>query len=188
MKTKFILNGGFNPDNQVKDNSDFYKEILRDTSQKVSILIVPFAKEAEKVIPAVRRVSDSFNQSKRQKEISFITASEVTFVEDIKLSDIIYFQGGKTLKLMSVLKKYNKLENLFSGKIVAGESAGASVFGKFFYSASADSVFEGLGILPIKVIPHYKEEYKDVFTNFAEEFEVVCLEEYESKVFYFSIK
>jgi cation transport ATPase len=59
------------------------------------------------------------------------------------------------------LKKFPNLKELLNGKIIAGESAGVNVFGKFFYSPSVDKVGEGLGILPLKIIPHYSEQYKE---------------------------
>ena len=70
-----------------------------------------------------------------------------------------------------------------SGKIVAGESAGANVFGEFFYSPSADKIDEGLGFLPLKIIPHYSENYRGKLDNVGKKLESLLLPEYEYKVF-----
>lgn len=182
MKTKFILHGGFTPGNQQENNSDFYKEILKDAPEKVKVLIVPFAKDPERIPITTERVKGEFNAIKNGKEIDFEVANEESFLEQIKSTDIIYFQGGTTLKLLGVLKKFPEMKDLLAGKTIAGESAGANVFGRFFYSPSANVVSEGLGILPLKIIPHYKEEYKDIFKDINQDLESLILKEYEYKV------
>jgi peptidase E len=181
--TKLILNGGFNSGNEQEDNSDFYAEILKDAPEGAKVLIVPFAKDADRIPNSITKVKAGFNKSKWQDKIDFDVANEESFIEQIKSSDVVYLQGGRTLKLLSALKKFPDFKEAIKGKTVAGESAGANVFGKIFYSPSADGVFEGLSILPIKVIPHYKEEYRDVFKDAESELENLFLQEYEYKVF-----
>ena len=70
------------------------------------------------------------------------------------------------------------------GKIVAGDPAGGNVLCEFFYSPKTDEIFEGLGMMPIKMIPHYKEEYGDKFGVVGLDLEAVLLPEYTFKVFY----
>lgn len=182
MKTKFILHGGFTPGNQNENNSNFYKEILNGVSKKVKILIVPFAKDPERIPATTERVKGEFNAIKHDKELDFEVANEKSFLEQIKSVDVIYFQGGTTLKLLEALKKFPEMKDLLKGKIVSGESAGANVFGKYFYSPSANVASEGLGILPLKIIPHYKDEYKGVFKDVDQNLENLILKEYEYKV------
>jgi peptidase E len=184
MKTKFILHGGFTPGNQKEDNSPFYKEILRDVHEKAKILIVPFAKDIERIPVTTERVKGEFNQNKHQEELHFEVASEESFINQVISADIVYFQGGTSLKLLEALKKFPNLKDLLKGKIVAGESAGSNVLGKFFFSPSANTVFEGLGILPIKIIPHYKKEYDGKLDDFGSNLEDVLLPEYSCKIFY----
>lgn len=182
MKTKFMLHGGFTPGNLEENNSDFYKEILKDTPENTKILIVPFAKDIERIPITTERVKGEFNENKQQEKLEFEVANEESFIEQVKSADIIYFQGGTSLKLLEALKKFPTLKDLLKGKIVAGESAGANVFGKFFFSPSANGVFEGLGILPIKIIPHYKEDYKNVFKDVGQDLENLFLKEYEYRI------
>jgi len=185
MTTKFILHGGFAPKNENEDLSDFYKEMLKDAPQNATVLIVPFAKDIERIIPASERVKKELNENKWQDNLVIKVANEEDFVEQIKSADVVYFQGGKTLKLLEILKKFPNLELLLHSKIVAGDSAGANVFGKLFFSPSANGVFEGLGIFPFKIIPHYKEEYKNIFDDISDpNLENLFLKEYEYKVFY----
>src|SRR3989344_1167233 len=125
--------------------------------------------------------NSEFYKSKWQKEITFEVASEQSFVEQIKSADVVYFHGGTTLKLLEALKKFPNLKDILNGKIVAGESAGANVFGEFFYSPSTDKVDEGLGFFPLKIIPHYSEQYKGKLDGLGKELELLSLTEYEYK-------
>ncbi len=183
MKTKYILHGGFTPKNKNENNEDFYKEILKDAPEGAKILIVPFAKDIDRIPVSVARVTAEFNKNKWQEKFDFEVANEESFIKQIESSNVIYFQGGKTLKLLEVLKKFSNLKKMFEGKIIAGESAGANVLGKFFYSPSANGVFEGLGLLPIKVIPHYSLKYRDVFKDTGSDLDCLYLKEYQYKVF-----
>ena len=183
MKTKFILHGGFTKGKTEENNGEFYAEILKDAPEEAKILLVCFAKDDERIPIATERVKTEFNKSKWQKEITFEVASEGLFTEQIKFSDVVYFHGGTTLKLLEALKKFPNLKDLLSGKIVAGESAGANVFGKFFYSPSADKVEEGLGFLPLKINPHYSEIYRGKLDGVGQGLESLLLPEYEYKVF-----
>ena len=184
MKTKFVLHGGFTPGQSGEDNSEFYREILKDAPEGSKILLVCFAKDIEKVANATTKVIAEFNKSKWQKKITFEVANEPSFMEQVKSADVIYFHGGASLKFLEALKKFPNLKDLLEGKIVAGESAGANVFGKFFYSPSTDKVNEGLGILPIKITPHYMEEYKGKLDGVGQELETLFLSEYQFRVYY----
>lgn len=183
MKTKFILYGGFTPENKQENNNEFHKEVLKDAPENPKILLVCFAKNADRIPIATARVMSELNEVKWQKELVFDISKEESFIEQIQSADIVYLQGGNTLKLIDILKKFQGLKELFKGKIVAGDSAGANVLGVVFYSPSANGVFEGLGILPLKIIPHYSEKYKDVFNDIKLDLENLYLKEYELKVF-----
>ncbi len=183
MKTKFILHGGFTKGKTEENNGEFYAEILKDAPEGTKILLVCFAKDDERVPIATEKVKLEFNKSKQQKKITFEVANEEFFIKQVKVADVVYFHGGTTLKLLKALKKFPNFKDSLSGKIVAGESAGANVFGKFFYSPSADKVDEGLGFLPLKIIPHYSEPYKGKLDSVGKDLELLSLPEYEYKVF-----
>jgi peptidase E len=183
MKTKFILHGGFNPGQLNEDNSDFYKEILKDAPKDAKILLVPFAKEADRAAISVDKITQEFNRNGGEKHISIAVANEEDFMRRLKDADVIYFHGGTSLKLLEALKRYPNLKEPLKGKIIAGESAGANVWSKFFYSPRADVVSEGLGLLPIKMIPHFKKEYEGKLDNIGEGLETVSLVEYQFRIF-----
>jgi len=183
MNTKFILHGGFNKDKADEDNHVFYSEILKDTPDRLKILLVPFAKDADRIVPATEKISKEFRNSSPDKNLQIDIATESDFLYQLENTDVIYFHGGRTLKLLESLRKFPQLGELLEGKIVAGESAGANIFAKFCYSPNADVVTEGLGILPIKIIPHYIEKYEDKLNNIGSGLELVLLAEYQYKVF-----
>jgi peptidase E len=184
LKTTFILYGGFTPNEQHDGNADFSREILKYAPENPIVLLVPFAKESDRVIPTTERTTNELNAQKWQKNIRYEIATEEKFVEQINSADVIYFQGGASHRLLDVLKKYSDLGELLKGKIVAGDSAGANALSTFFYSPSSDEVCEGLGILLIKVIPHYKEEYQYKLDDAGTDLEKVFLPEYTYKVIY----
>ena len=187
MKTKFVLNGGFSPEKEKVeiDRSAFYREILREAPEGAKVLIVLFAKDdPERIKASIPKIASAFNDTKEQKNIIIEIANENDFIAQIQSSDVVYFSGGVSLKLLETLKKYPKLEESLEGKTIAGESAGANVFCKYFYSPHADGVFEGLGLLSIKIIPHYKIEYKDKLDGIGSELEELLLPEYSFKVIY----
>ncbi len=183
MPTKYILNGGSNIDSPEKNNNEFYSEILKDAPMSLKILLVMFANEKERWEPKTERVISEFNQNTTTQKLSFEVANEEDFIEQIQKSDVIYFAGGKTVKLLEALNRFLDLGKYLNGKIVAGESAGANIMAKYCYSPNADKVLEGLGILTIKLIVHYQEKYKGKLDAVGTELELVLLQEYKNKIF-----
>ena len=181
--TKYILHGGFHPGQTDEDNRDFFREILREAPEHAKVLLVPFAKNVDRVLPATTKISGEFEKNKWQQKIVIEVATEENFIQQVISADVIYFQGGVSLKLLDVLKKYPDLKKSVQGKIVAGESAGANVLGAFFYSPHANEVYEGLGFVPVKVIPHYTKEYEGRLDAVGQGIELLALPEYSYKIF-----
>jgi peptidase E len=182
MKTKFILHGGFNPNQVDEDSSYFYSEILKDAPENAKILIVLFAKDDDRIPMSFEKISSEFNNIKWQNNIIIEIADRVNFLKQLVWADVVYFSGGVSLKLRENLKNYPDMKELLKGKIVAGESAGANVLCKYFYSPKAGEVFEGLSILPIKICPHFINDFQEKLDKFGPELEVLQLREYEFKV------
>ena len=97
---------------------------------------------------------------------------------------------GETSMLLSVLKNYSEFLDLAKGKVLAGSSAGANIFSKFYFSNSKDAVFEGLGVLPIRLVCHYgsnkfpiKNDPLELMKGYSENLELVTLKDYEWRVF-----
>ena len=180
MRTKFVLHGGFTP-GEAQVNDSFFKEILSDAPSESVILLVYFAKEADRVVKYRDEDIEQFNKNKGSKTLQFETASEDGFVDQVKKADVVYLHGGHTGKILETLKKYSGLKELFEGKIVAGDSAGANVLAAAFYSGTL-GVAEGLGVIPLKVICHYREELKNMLQEVRPELEIIFLLEYQFKV------
>lgn len=181
MKTKFILHGGFSPGKKQQDDK-FFQEMLKDTNDDVKILLVYFAESDEKVQLRTDEDTESFNKNKDSKDIQLRVASERTFEEDCVWADVIYLHGGKTAKLMESLIKYPNINQMLSGKTIAGDSAGAHALGKWFYSKNSKVVGKGLGTLPFKITAHYENGTHNPLAAFEPELETLLLHEYEIKI------
>lgn len=182
MKTKYILHGG-NAQHVNSENDKFFAEILKDTKDKVKILLVEFAGRDEKIDLNYQIDKSQFERVGEDKELAFEVATQPDFTEQIKGADIIYFGGGTTVRLMDKLKKYKNPGDLFSGKIVAGESAGANSLSAYCYSKSGGGVIQCLGCVPVKTIPHYEKGMESNFKDIFPEIEPLFLPEYKFKVF-----
>ncbi len=182
MKTRFVLHGGFTPHIKQQDDA-FFREVLRSAPEEAKVLLVYFAKEADRINVNKEEDIKEFNKNKDKKTLLFEVATEELFLSQVAWADVVYLHGGATVKILEVLKKFPNLGKSFGGKVIAGDSAGANVLAKAFYSQRANGVFDGLGILPIRVICHYSEEHKNVFPNDDSSVETLLLREYEYKTF-----
>jgi len=81
------------------------------------------------------------------------------------------------------LKQYKNFGDLFSGKIVAAESAGANSLSVYCYSKSGGGVIQCLGLVPVKTIPHYTEGMETNFKDISPDVESLFLPNYKFKVF-----
>ncbi|OGZ01858.1 MAG: hypothetical protein A3A43_03345 [Candidatus Liptonbacteria bacterium RIFCSPLOWO2_01_FULL_56_20] len=182
MKTKFILHGGFTT-GEKQENNPFFQEILSSAPSETKVLLVYFAKEPDRIAKNREEDIEQFNRDKGDKILSFEVATEDLFPEQVKKADVIYLHGGHSGKLLDALKKFPNLGQLFGGKIIAGDSAGANVLTAAFYSQKI-GVSEGFGLVPIKIISHYREENKDKLNEVRPELDTLFLPEYHFKVFY----
>lgn len=181
--TKFVLHGGFNKEEGfIKD--EFFQEMLKDSPENTKALLVYFAENDEKRPLRIEQGKNGFEKNKGPKNIEIKIASSDTFIDDCKWADIIYFSGGRTTQLMEALKIYTNLDEVFKGKTIGGDSAGANFLGKYFYSKSSKEIGEGLGILPVKVLVHYSDDVPNPLGDIEPGLETVFLHEYETKVLY----
>lgn len=180
--TKYILHGGAAAVIN-EDNDKFYQEILKDAPDNSKILLVYFAKELDRVPKNKAEDMDSFTRNNDSKKLSYEVAEEEKFIDQIKNSDVVFIHGGSTVKLMGVLSMFTNLQEAFTGKIIAGESAGANALSVCCYSPSADAIVQGLGIISVKTIPHFKPGQEAKFVGVRPEIEALFLPEFQYKVF-----
>ncbi|MFA6296775.1 MAG: Type 1 glutamine amidotransferase-like domain-containing protein [Patescibacteria group bacterium] len=160
---KYILHGGATKiDN--KSNQDFNQEIVKDLQEPIKILLVCFAKDKEQWKDAFERHKSYLIKYNLGKNFEFALADEnsVRFIDQIKNNHVLYFVGGSDELLQKYLKKINDLGTLFNDKVVVGSSAGANMLAKYYYSTDDNCIKNGLGILPIKVFCHYKNNLKEL--------------------------
>jgi peptidase E len=181
MKTKFVLHGGFDPKKSL-ENDVFFAEVLKDAPESAKVLIVLFAKEKDRWEEKYVHWKKQFQKNAGGKNLDFQMATLENFIEQLASADVVYFAGGRTESVLQSIKGFVGLNKYLAGKILVGDSAGANVFCEFGYSMSSDKVFEGLGLLPIKIIPHFIPEYANKFGDTGIDLEALYLKEYEYKV------
>jgi len=181
--TKYILHGGFNKEEgYIKD--EFFQEMLKDALEDVKVLLVYFAESEEMRPIRMKQGIDQFEKNKGSRNTEIKIASTSTFIEDCKWADIIFFSGGRTVRLMEALKKYTSLNEVLKNKTIGGDSAGANFLAQYFYSKGSQEVGEGLGILPFKILVHYIDKMSNPLAEIEPNLETVFLREYETKVLY----
>ena len=185
MSTKLILHGGFNKVNgPVQRDDAFFQEIFKDVPEEAKVLLVYFAEKEEKVASRILEDKEEFSKNCGAKNPQYKVATEATFEEDIRWADVVYLHGGKTVKLMEIIRKFRNLGELFLGKTIAGDSAGANSLCRVFFSKNSKEIGEGLGILTLKIVVHYEDGQPNSLENVEPQLETLFLREYETKVFY----
>ncbi len=189
---KFILHGGFTTEANDSNNS-FFTELLKGVSDNSTVLFVYFASRTEQEIPIkfeahIKKCKDS----PLAKNLKFKIATQEGFLEEIKESNVVFFNGGSTNKLLKILRSYPDLKPLLQGKTIAGSSAGAYALATIGASHSEEAVREGLGLVPLRVICHYESEKLPpsqasvkVLRNTMTNLELVTLKDYEWQVFHY---
>ncbi len=190
--TKYILHGGFTRiDNDL--NRGFWAEVARDVPEDGTVLLVFFAAKEEDIPEKASSTIESIKTQANGKTLNFVVATEKGFLNQLTQADAVYIHGGRTPKLLKVLKKYPDLKKYLDGKTVAGSSAGAYAIGRyspFHDDESGGEVREGLGLLPLRVVCHY--ESPDLPPNprafsslgaMALDLELVLLKDFEWRVF-----
>lgn len=157
--TKYILNSG-NAKNFPQKEIDFTKEILADFKQdsEVKILYCFFAQARGDWEEKYKKYKERFLQLVGSRfKLTFELAFPEKFEEQIKSSNVILIQGGDNYLLQSWLKQFD-LPKIWDGKIVATSSAGSDALVNSFWTCDWRKNMDGLNILPIKFISHYKSE------------------------------
>lgn len=193
--TKFILSGGYyhkTPDG----GKAFCEEIVRDIQSKpVKILDCLFGRPED--IWSQKVQDDQAFFMKHTQEVELEIASVDHLTDQIKNNDVIFFQGSRPEDIINILNTIPDWKSALENKVVVASSGGASMLCTYFGVGKTLRLGEGLGILPIKFIPHWKSDYgvgatidwdtlyKDLF-SYKEELNVVTLSDGEFKVFHIS--
>lgn len=158
MNTKIILVGGY-PRKAADGGKAFCEELVAGCAEPVKILDCLFARPAENWEKAYREDKEFFERHLPGKRLEVILAQPKTFIEQIRWAHTIYIRGGETTRLLEILATLPHWTHELTGKTLAGSSAGAEALSKYFYYLDTLTMEEGLGLLPIKFIPHYRSDY-----------------------------
>lgn len=155
---KYILNSG-GLKNQPEKADKFHKEIVKDLGNSPRILLCYFAQPREYWEEKFSNYPNNFLKSMDEGiKPEFELAFPDRFEEQVNNNDAVIIYGGDDVLLMHYLKNYN-LPSIWEEKVVAGSSAGSNALVKYFWTCDWRQSMEGLGLLPIKFISHYKSEY-----------------------------
>lgn len=157
--TKYILNSG-NAKKFPEKEKEFIKEVLSDfkAGSEVKILYCFFAQLREVWEIKYEKYKERYAQLIDSSfKLNFDLAYPEKFEEQIKSSDIIFILGGDDYLLQFWLKKFD-LPQIWDGKVVATTSAGSDALVSSFWVFDWQKSLDGLSILPIKFIPHYKSK------------------------------
>ena len=173
--TTFILHGGESSRN-TQANRDFFTRIIQtENKDRLNILCVYFARPTYRWEESFEEDCAIFHELHSRKKLNFTLATLdiKTFNQQILKSDILFMNGGLQGCLKETLEDLDSFRDSIRGKVVVGISAGANILSKYYWSSVAQSVREGIGILPIKLLCHYEVNDRE---------EVKALEEYKEEL------
>lgn len=156
--TKYVLNsGGWR--NYPDRAKEFFAKVFKDTGKNPKVLVCLFAVAREdwdaRFESSVERIKVV---SPAGIAPSFDLAYPATFAKQAQAADVIYISGGDDHLLMYWLKQFD-LPKIFDGKTVATSSASSHALSTHFWTCDWRMCLDGLGILPIKFLAHYKSNY-----------------------------
>jgi len=158
--TKYILVGGY-IHKAADGGKAFFEELVKDfkKDEPVRILNCLFARSRESWESKIEENKEYF--SKYIDNFALILADPEKFIEQVKSADVIFLQGGYTEPLIRKLSENADWIKYLDGKTIAGSSAGGDAIAKYYSVLKTGRVGDGLGLLPIKFIPHWKSDYSD---------------------------
>lgn len=160
----FFLHGGYAwaPSDQ---NKNFYRSLLFSVKkEKVKIVLLPFARDRLKWEEKKEELSLRFKEATVGQVLEIILVSETGNIgkEELSHADIIFLWWGDTLRLQNALKTIPELSEILDGKIVAGSSAWALVFSRFYYENDSNSYHEWLWFFPYGMICHWSNQHEQL--------------------------
>ena len=155
--TQYFLNSG-----GIKNSPDkgekFLNDLVEGLGKNPKILYCLFARPREDWEKKYQENIDLNKDLLRDIEPEYKLATPTEFSEQVKWCDILYISGGDDILLLYYLRPH-VLSQPWKGKRVAGSSAGSDVLTRHFWTGDWRRCMDGLGILPIKIIPHYDSDY-----------------------------
>jgi hypothetical protein len=156
--TKYVLNSG-GIKHQPALKRQFHQEVVKGLGSNPKFVLCNFAQGREYWEPKFQHYSDMIIEDMADGVMStFELAMPATFGEQCKRADVIYFHGGDDTLLQYWMKQFDMPE-LFTGKVVATNSASSNMLAAHYWTCDWRQCADGLGLLPIKFIPHYLSDF-----------------------------
>ena len=156
--TKYILVGGY-PYKATDGGKAFAEALTEGKPQPVKLLECLFARPPENWQKAFAQNKEFFEHILPNKKLDIRLAEIKKFAEQVRWADSVYIRGGENERLLPILKQNKVWRNELDGKTLAGSSAGANALSKYFCGLDDPVLGEGLGIVPVKVLVHYRSDY-----------------------------
>lgn len=156
--TRYILNSGGAHRYSEKFKA-FVDDILKGLGNSPRVLYCFFARPREDWEGVYTAYSHEFASlvPETVKPV-FELAFPDTFENQIKNSDVVSFSGGDDHLLLYWLKQFD-VPRIWEGKVVATNSASSDALAAHFFTCDWRKCMDGLGIVPIKFIPHFESDY-----------------------------
>jgi len=156
--TKYILVGGYIY-KAADGGKAFCEEMVKglDSNKPVRILDSMFARTEDSWLAKFEE--DKIFFSKFIPNAELVLAQVENFLEQLKDSDVVFFQGGVPFELISKLDLTGDWKSQLDRKVIVGTSGSADTFVKYYGVGKTGRIGEGLGIILIKFIPHWKSDY-----------------------------
>lgn len=152
-----VQSGGIR--NQPELKKQFHQELAAGFGNTPKFLLCNFAQGREYWEQKFLGYSDSIRQDMPDGvEPSFVLAMPDQLIEQCQQADVIYFHGGDDHLIQYWMRQYD-ISNLFKDKVVATNSAGSNMLSTHYWTCDWRKCGDGLGILPIKFIPHFKSQF-----------------------------
>ncbi len=156
---KYILVGGY-PKKAQDGGKHFAEELAKGFGEPVKILDCLFARPRENWEKAYAEDKEFFTKHLSDKRLEFQLADPSKFTEQVKWANSIYIRGGTSDRVLLELQKQSgDWRDELQGKTLAGSSAGAHTISKYYYGLDDLEIGEGLGLVPVKVITHFRSDY-----------------------------
>ena len=158
MSTKYIFQSG-GVRNFPYKKKRWHQEMIKTVSGNPKVLICLFAIPRELWEGKYPSWCASFQEDMAADiTAEFKMASPKTFVEDCLWADIMYCPGGDDALAKLWLSKFD-LKKLWQGKVVCVNSATSDALSTHYFTCDWRECQNGLGIVPIKFLPHYRSNY-----------------------------
>lgn len=153
--TKYVLQSGGMKNNPERAKR-FIEEVVKDLGSKPKILFCFFAEKRENWEEKFDKYQEGFNELMPQGvNPQYLLAFPDVFEEQINNADVVYMHGGDDELILHRLSDFD-LPKIWEGKVVATNSASSNALSASFWTCDWRMCMDGLGVLPIKFIPHYK--------------------------------